>query len=206
MTIYDLFFPPRCPYCDELTGCVCEACGKCMKLMDNLQHTQLLRNGTLCISAIPYLELFKSSILRYKYGGYRQYYKAYSVTLSRLIDHLYSYADFDVFTSVPARYAFPSNRFDHVGLLAEAAAKRCGTAYEPLLIKTRITGFQHELTVKEREKNVIDLYKIRSGANVENKSILLFDDVITTGSTLTACSDALISGGAKSVCAITLLY
>ena len=177
-----------------------------MKMINDAHHIQLLPNGTPCISAFPYLDFFKESMLRYKYGNCRQYYKAFAITLSKLVSYAPVDTPFDVYTSVPVKHALPGNRFDQAKLLAQSTAKRSGSVYESLLLKTKFTGFQHDLSAKERAENVVGLYRSRDGANIEGRSILIFDDVVTTGSTLSACSDALLSSGAKSVCSITLLY
>jgi predicted amidophosphoribosyltransferase len=57
------------------------------------------------------------------------------------------------------------------------------------------------LSQRERQQNLADAFQAKG---LENQDILLVDDICTTGSTLLACAQALQSGGAKSVRAITV--
>ncbi len=206
MTLYDMFFPPRCPYCGELTAGVKEACPGCADLLEVEPHFQTLPNGTQCISAFEYDGAYRTAVLNFKYHGCRQYYKPFSLTLSRLIEENLGDRSFDVYTSVPASLDITEDRFDQVKLLAGSTAKLMGAPYRPLLTQTRKKQFQHSLSAEERLKNVQGLYRAAGGDRVKGKDILLFDDVVTTGATLSACAQQLIQGGAGSVFCIALLW
>ena len=63
-----------------------------------------------------------------------------------------------------------------------------------------------KLPVKERREKVREMYDVREGAKREilNKKIILLDDIITTGTTLSECSYKLLKDGAKEVVAVAL--
>jgi ComF family protein len=94
--------------------------------------------------------------------------------------------------------------YNQVALVAEPLAYEVGLAYGPKsLWKARETRSQVGLNVSERQKNVHDAYHADIDS-VKRKSIVLMDDVATTGSTISACTDALISAGAREVYALTI--
>jgi predicted amidophosphoribosyltransferase len=71
------------------------------------------------------------------------------------------------------------------------------------LVRSRMTESQTSLGAFARRKNVDGAFTVRS-SSVRGLSILLVDDVCTTGSTLQACADALRDGGASQVYALTV--
>ena len=72
------------------------------------------------------------------------------------------------------------------------------------MIRTRRTDAQVHLGAEQRIANVAGAFAVQPGIPVAGLSIVLIDDVITTGSTLSACAEALISAGATSVKAASL--
>lgn len=97
--------------------------------------------------------------------------------------------------------------YNQAGLLAREIAKRKGWVYAPsLLIRKRRTPSQGHLSPKERIKNIERAFAVPEGKKkaLSDKTILLVDDVFTTGATLNACSKTLLKAGAKEVHALTL--
>jgi predicted amidophosphoribosyltransferase len=72
------------------------------------------------------------------------------------------------------------------------------------LIRTRRTDAQINLGAAERLANVAGAFAVQPTVPVAGLSIVLIDDVVTTGSTLSACAEALIGAGAASVKAVSL--
>ena len=73
-----------------------------------------------------------------------------------------------------------------------------------LLVRKRPRPAKLVLTLRERWAAVRGAFEIRPGSQVDNRRVLLLDDVMTTGATLDACSKALRDAGAKSVVALTV--
>lgn len=63
---------------------------------------------------------------------------------------------------------------------------------------------QSTLNKNQREENVIDVYKIAKNKAIENKKILLIDDIFTTGSTANECAKTLKIAGAKKIDVFTI--
>jgi ComF family protein len=94
--------------------------------------------------------------------------------------------------------------YNQVGLVARPLAYEMGWRYEPqALWKTRETRSQVGLNISQRLQNVHNAYQAEPKL-VKAARILLMDDVATTGSTIAACTDALLSAGAEDVFVLTI--
>jgi ComF family protein len=94
--------------------------------------------------------------------------------------------------------------YNQVGLLARPLAGLQGWRYLPqVLVRTRETRTQVGLSPLERKENISGAFRAEP-ILAAGKDILLVDDVVTTGATLAACSDALIKAGARNIYALTL--
>jgi ComF family protein len=94
--------------------------------------------------------------------------------------------------------------YNQVGLVARPLAYQLGWRYEPnALWKTRETRSQVGLTAVQRSANVQDAYQADAKI-VWQQNIILMDDVATTGSTIPACTQGLLSAGAKEVYVLTI--
>ncbi len=89
-------------------------------------------------------------------------------------------------------------------LLAREISRAEGLHLANILERTRATRTQTALDRREREENLDGAFRLRSGANVRDREILLVDDVLTTGSTIDACAKVLKSAGAYRVRAVTV--
>jgi ComF family protein len=72
------------------------------------------------------------------------------------------------------------------------------------LVKIRNTPPQTTLEGRERDQNVRGAYRLRRAGNLEGRTVLLVDDVYTTGSTIRECSRMLKQAGVTEVRAVTL--
>jgi ComF family protein len=94
--------------------------------------------------------------------------------------------------------------YNQVALVARPLAYELDLAYWPHgLRKIRETRSQVGLNMRERKENVSQAYQAHPSA-VQRQSILLMDDVATTGSTIAACTEALLAVGAQEVYVLTI--
>jgi ComF family protein len=94
--------------------------------------------------------------------------------------------------------------FNQAELLAEHVARHLGLTLSKNLRRSRHTRAQAGLSETERRTNLKDAFAIRNPAHITGKRILLVDDVLTTGATLRAATEALKSAGAAHVSVLTL--
>ena len=113
--------------------------------------------------------------------------------------------DIDLLIPVPlGKRRLKERGYNQVGLIAQPLAYKIGVQYAPkALSKSRETRSQVGLSIDERKDNVRKAYQANPEV-VKRKSILLIDDVATTGSTIHSCTESLLSAGAREVYAITI--
>lgn len=112
----------------------------------------------------------------------------------------------DILVPVPLhRWRLLMRAYNQSALLAHAVGKLSGKAVAAdVLIRTKPTPPQGGLSRKERRRNVAKAFGVRKAANIENKRVVLVDDVLTSGATANACALALMQAGAAAVDVLAL--
>jgi ComF family protein len=112
----------------------------------------------------------------------------------------------DVVVPVPLHPARQRERgYIQAELIARLLARRLGLKLGPyLLVRTKPRLPQLLLSRRQPWESVRGAYAIRTGVRVDKLRVLLVDDVLTTGTTLDACSRALIDAGAAAVIDVTV--
>ena len=207
--LLDLLFPPKCVFCGKLlpTGAT-HLCPRCQEELPWLEGGAAEQTGeffSLCVSPLRYQDKVRESFHRYKFQGHRGYHKAYGLLVAQCVhDHLAG--RYDLITWVPLSSKRKRERgYDQAFLLASAAALELGDVAVETLRKGRNTQAQSGLDDDAaRRANVLGAYTIVDPELVEGKRVLLIDDVITTGSTISECARVLRSAGAADVVCATL--
>ena len=111
----------------------------------------------------------------------------------------------DLVVPVPlGKQRYRERGYNQVSSFARPLALANGWVFSPKALKrVKETKSQVDLSAVERMENVKDAFVVES-KKVEGKSVLVLDDVSTTGATLNSCANALIRGGAKTVYALTV--
>ena len=95
--------------------------------------------------------------------------------------------------------------YNQCAYLAKALARRLGRAYDARVLR-RIGNPRRQGGLGEaaRRENVIGTFAVRRPEAVAGRTVLVVDDIMTTGSTLSACADALKASGARRVWCVTV--
>jgi ComF family protein len=127
------------------------------------------------------------------------------LTIRHLADFMTSVTA-DLIMPVPLHRArLRSRGFNQAVLLGEIISRNNNIPMDrDNLKRTRWTEPQVNLSANERRTNVKDAFSVRDAARVQGSSILLLDDVLTTGSTVEECARVLKSAGAARVSVITV--
>lgn len=111
---------------------------------------------------------------------------------------------FDIIVPVPLHPARERERgFNQAALLAELMAVKMSIQIKPVLERVRYTTTQTAFDREERMENLHNAFRLRKKADVRHLRVLLIDDVLTTGSTLSECARVLRRAGAVSIHAAT---
>ena len=205
--VLDLLFPTRCILCRDLIDPGRpRICSRCQSSMPTAEGCR--RKGDYfsdCVSALHYRGAVQEAIRRYKFEGAQAYDEAFGELVAERI-----YADlfgrFDILSWVPlAPDRFRDRGYDQSWLLAANVGKRLEWPVTPLLKKRRGVHAQ-SLTGSPaaRKANIAGAYTVLDPKTVEGKRVLLVDDIVTSGSTLSECAKTLLKAGADEIMCATL--
>ena len=198
-------FTADCMYCGKPTSgksCFCEECGKSLLNVGAYfpEHDVYVK----AVSAGFYSGAAKAAMLGYKFGkNHENLLPDMLSMLTAAFEKYYSAADFDFAVCVPSFYGDYSESGNRLEELAKAFCKKEGLQFCPVLKKIKRTKRQHDLPAAERRINLEGAFE--ASAEVHEKRVLLIDDIMTTGSTVLACSNALREKGAAKICVLTVL-
>lgn len=226
--VVSLVYPPSCTICSapvefsEYLCTDCEAklsrivppfCAKCSEPFDgaitttfacaNCAHRALYFDAA--VSAYRSRGIARHVILNFKYG--RQIHLRHLVgrwLIAALDDSRLRDRRFDVVVPVPLHPARQRERgFNQAALLADRIGPHLGVPVRRVLQRVRFTTTQTAFDRVERIQNLRHAFRLRRNADVRKLHVLLIDDVLTTGSTLSECARVLKENGARSVYAAT---
>lgn len=156
-------------------------------------------------SVLNYEGVVAGLIYRLKYGG-EKYLAKYLARF--MVDRLKeANVKFDIIVPVPLnKNRFKKRGFNQAELLADEIASELNTQAVSCMDRVVDTPFQARLTREERLTNLKDAFVIGDKSLVKGKTVLIIDDIFTTGSTINECATVLFKAKAKSVIAITLSH
>jgi competence protein ComFC len=213
----DLLLPPRCAIC-QASGPI--VCAHCLVRLPHLGAARCLRCGAPGIrevvacsecrgrrlgfssarAAIAYDDAGRLLVHRLKDGGLRRLAELAAGLLA--LHRPETAADHELVTWVPGdRWRTIRRGYHPPELMARELAARSGLPAGPLLRARGPRRPQRGLATAERRRNVRDAFRVVA---VPPASVLLVDDVYTTGATLSACAGALRRAGCRRVDAVTL--
>ena len=107
---------------------------------------------------------------------------------------------FDLIVPMPLHWRRRWSRgYNQAALLAREISKRWNTPARNVVRRARATRPQAGLTNAKRRANVAGAFKMKPGVRLDGMRILLIDDVLTTGTTASACARVLKRAGARQV-------
>lgn len=224
--VLDGLMPPRCPSCGVLvhrqqrlcapcfaglsfiTAPYCRTCGLPFTLATEGGPAQIcptciarplaFRRGR---AAFLYDDAAQRLILPFKHGDRTELVDLLGLLMARAGGPIL--AEADILVPVPLhRRRLAARRYNQAALLAldlaQRAGKRCAV---DALTRARATAPLGALSAAARSREVSGAFALRAGAerHLKGRTILLIDDVMTSGATLSACAKVLLAGGAAQV-------
>ena len=203
--IISVIFPNRCPYCNKIIGSGLTECEDCFKELcktPKISHTDA---GIICISPFFYDSKVRQSILKYKFRGVAFNARSYAKAMCSAVESAGIKDDFDIITFVPLSKSRERERgFNQSRKVAEIVADCLNKPCRALLEKTKNNKNQHDLNLIERRENVKGVYSVCKNEDVKGMRILLIDDIVTTGNTMSECCNVLKDNGAENVICMSI--
>ncbi|MBM3300956.1 MAG: ComF family protein [Deltaproteobacteria bacterium] len=226
-----LFFPRTCSFCDSLVDCsggalcgecysaikwvtesVCDLCGRPFPGI-SAKGPELC--GSCLSSELPYDKVryaahyegeLRKAIVRFKYYGGLYVADALGQVLMEAFFRNFGHADFDLIVPVPIhRKRLVSRGFNQAVVLADKLSHGTGIGLDRIsLCKIKDTPPQVGLSRRERIENLRGTLAVCREHAVRNKSVLLVDDVATSGATIREASKTLKKAGATRVGVLVL--
>lgn len=199
--LLSIFYPRKCPYCSKPLKHDMTECLVCRAEFPKVPRIEALPTGEICVAPFTYMGAVRRAICDYKFNGKK--FNGYSLSeavLSSIKDVYYKDMGFEIITCVPMSKDRKNERgFNQSEFIAKYVAEQLGKPFENLLCRDSGAAVQHEMTYKERISNNDDSFHIVSSDKVRGKKLLLIDDIMTTGMTLSRCSTILRESGAERV-------
>ena len=206
--LLDLLFPTRCILCREYMGPGRPSiCPRCQSTMHQTEPGSTRKGDFFagCVSALYYEGRVKEAIIRFKFNGAQVYDHAFGELVAQRIYEQYG-EDYDIISWVPLspdrRY---SRGYDQTQLLARDAAKRLNRhLVRTLKKKWGVKPQSRSGSPAQRKANISGAFSVKNPKAVKGKRILLIDDIITSGATLSECAKTLLLAGAEEVLCASL--
>ncbi len=223
--LLELVYPRRCPFCDEVIGRMTR-CSACERKLDKLwlkvprlpatEHELGLLSGAAAI--LKYEDPVQAAVLRMKNGNRPCYAPLFAAEMARrifgctltqkggiiLLKEGPALKQFDLVVPVPS-FENSTRGYNVPDLLARPLAGYLGLEFDAAILnKIRKTEKQEGKTAQQRFKNVKNAYAVSCPERIEGRRVLLVDDVITTGATVSECAEVLMQAGAAEVFAVSV--
>jgi len=218
-SIWDIIFPKRCINCKKEGSFLCEDCLSlipinpfeyclCEKL-EKRNKCENCKNRYLdkILSATDFNnKIIREAIHKFKYS----FIEELSIPLSFIILNHLQNIDCQIdnsFVVIPVPMHDKKKRrrgFNQSEEIAKLISEATSLPFSTTLVKTKETKPQMELNKAERIENIKNCFAIKNKKEIENKTIILLDDVYTTGTTMEQCAKVLKENGAKEVWGLTI--
>ena len=206
--ILDLIYPPVCGICGEINKK--HLCTKCANKIKKYEIGRIDKVNSKYfnyqIKVLKYENEIRDKIIDYKFNEKSYLYKTFGKIILNN-EKVYGFLkNYDIIMCVPIHIRRKMERgYNQSELIAKEIANNTGIEFQKNnLIKIRNTKKQSTLTKSQRLENVKNAFAVKEANKIENKKVVLFDDIYTTGSTVNECSRVLKQAGAKEIAILTL--
>lgn len=187
--------PPICPGCGGEIDGVLELCVKCMHEKKRLWEK--------AFSLFDLSGYGQKLVQLFKYHNRPEMARALGGLINEYLPQEFNQREWLV--PVPLHWSrYCSRGYNQSRLTCRIIAGHTGIKLKNILVRRRRTKQQAKLSREQRKENLTNAFCLKRGVNCENRTILLFDDVLTTGATLTAATKVLLDAGACNVYIITI--
>ena len=209
-------FPPKCIFCGKIMPPNVDIyiCGDCFGLIPFAEETVLrqpakerMRDGCdeiICICR--YEGIIKDSLIRCKFYNKPSYCRTFGRLMAEKTKKVLDAQRFDMIAAIPLHKDRENERgYNQSFLISRELSRRTGIPEMSRLIsRVKRTDSQSLLAKSERLRNIKDAFRVNDGGKIKGKSVILIDDIMTTGATLDECGRVLKEAGAGKVAGAVL--
>jgi len=227
--VIDFMYPPRCSLCGLHCGDEQGICAECLSQIHYVGRPLCIRCGKPfshefatdhfcgeCLTRKRYFGraravglyngIFRKALHRFKYQWKNCLATPLGTLMAKRMEYFFNDVSYNYMVPVPLHPRRLRKRgFNQALVLARILSR---TYHIPLdrgnLVRTRWTQSQVGLSERERKDNVRGAFAVLHSARIAKRTILLLDDIYTSGSTVDECSKVLINAGARKVDILTL--
>ena len=199
MAILDLFFPKKCLECNISGKYICSSCLKKVKKNG--------WNSDWVYSVWRYQKVIRKAILALKYKYSTDIAEELATHIARVLKRENITLDEACLVPIPLYWYRKNFRgFNQSEEVGKLVVRKMNWEFVPdLLTRTKSTTPQAQLTGSARRENLRGVFSLNPSISVSKyPGIILFDDVLTTGSTLLEASKVLRGSGAKRILCLTI--
>lgn len=217
--LISIFFPKHCPFCGrpmETHRAYCEECEQKLPWVPSNTLCPTCGKKNCICSNDPFLKrlyvpffydgLVANAVKSLKFYNKRGYSRPLGALLAQYTCQENSNLSFDCVIPIPmTKRDIRKRGYSQSELMARFIGERLGIPVEKgSLIKIHQTEKQHRLNAEERKINLKDAFTVKNPESLKGKSVLLCDDVITTGATLQEAAKTLRAAGITDISAVVV--
>ena len=213
--LYWIALTNKCRYCGTLLDYGEELCKDCEKDLPRIEGPRCKHCGAgkkrcqcekhrMRFDGITAPFYYEAGVLkglhRLKFGEKSFMAEIFAEDMAKSVKKDFEEINFDFITFVPfSRFQKRTRHYNQSELLAEELGKKLSISVKKALVKLFDTQVQHKMSQYRRKGNVFGVYDTNENVDVADKTILLVDDIKTTGATFNECAKMLKIRGAEKV-------
>ena len=224
--VLDCIYPRICPVCNQIVSVWhADICPECERKLTYVGDSYCMRCGKpvdedeeYCSdcqrsehaydegrAALLYDEYMSMSIYRFKYNGKREFASFYARVMTKQLGRKIKSWEPDVIVPVPVHKSKLKKRgYNQAYLIAKELSKNLGIPVNDRLVRRNTaTAVQKNLSAKERQNNLKKAFKVTQNV-VSLNTVLIVDDIYTTGATVDAMARCLRGAGVKKIYFVSL--
>ncbi len=200
--IISYIYPNVCPCCEEIIEHDDDFCDRCRNKLIMYNDEFKINHADHFVSYCYYEGKIRYAIRKYKITPSGNSYYAFAFGIVQALRQKKLTGNIDAVVYMPMTKDDLFERgYNQVKLMAKEVHFLLNIPVYNALLKVKSTKSQKSLNSSERKTNIIGAFSINPKVSVEDKTILLIDDLCTTGSTLSEAARVLKEAGAKKVIA-----
>lgn len=204
--ILDLLYPPKCPFCGHLLekgDLLCPDCRRDLPWLSGPAGEKTVELTGGCVSVLEYDDRVKKAVHGFKFHGKSARSEVFGLLIAQCVREHELTADLVTWPPL-SKKRLRKRGYDQAQLLAEKVGKELGLPVVRTLEKAHRPAQSGLDGEAQRRANVLGAYSAINAETFQGKRLLLIDDVVTTGSTLSECAKVLRLAGAEGVVCATL--